>query len=1100
MHLSDSSPEGSPPPSALPSGPLQHFYSPALDLRVIIEAHIHPISNEPFIYWRQIENSFNTASFVRGVSFMVDHNEEMLEPMRIPCYPDVELEVVLAHELPVTLQKTFRGYAAAAVPDPYVDEAAQPWTPDDSVLPVSGTPSSTRDRPTVQAMINPSTLASVVYSDVAPLPLTPDTDDRSARASAQSDTNEFVYGTGLTSGVTEEQAPDVDGAADILHIEEPSRPTSRPLLSLDADSYLMHTDLGKALDRYSARMTLGDSFMQGYRGLFALYVQDFLAGQCTGAESLKMLMTGLLNKVLGEMERGIEPNIREKALTLQEEAIIALGIMQNRVQALMTKTYEPFEDTAPRLFIILRVGPQRLDRENLSNNKFRLYFLCECGKHTEQSIPVASSSSSPSIPRHHVHLVEHNGYDLTRPNAFLAKFGSYVLTVMEMLRYGITSDEFVVPSMANLGVLDGIDPLGDHDLDVITFQSALDDTMDYIKGQMDGTLKARNFSLMDIMKQAVLEGHDLCQLGSFLERDGNPRPCGDMYRIVTTEGFVKWVCTDHFLQCGDVVTYRKSIREEIIRSNTGTLDEKEGIASIICDSSASAQKFYGFLAEGGVLDLKMEFRWDASRADVKDLCSAVNSSSVTTLSLRGLTGQERSLGQGTSSQANRESRLGHLTRLMDSGKLQALSIEGFELLDSGLGLGGTPVLGLRKLEMGLGNFSKNIQGSFFRLLERLTDLVDLRLHCDDMDQVYNILQRQLRILRLPQLSVITLVSPNNSVCLNLQARIMSMMGICPTSKRMIEDHDNLTTIHMPFEDGKLASTISWFERQYGHRRQSLTVSFSTGSKQLGIITKERIEPVVEVELLYQAPIGSSRPVGQRLEGDRSVIYVRWCDNDLMGTQDLTDVSTSGNTAILDFQILKTMGVRKILQSLILHPRHDGLEIICYPCSEDVVQLIAFGLNTRSLSRLARLKLGGEYLNDWIKDISRVLGPQSLPSLEELCVAETSLSPESAKWIASMLLPRSLQRISLKDLRLASSSWSTIISSMNLSNTRHIDLSGSSISQAAFETMANKVPQNSRLETLTLCGVRWTGAFDQRECNELVWRLKTKAPSIEVKYQ
>jgi hypothetical protein len=77
MHLSDSSPEGSPPPSALPSGPLQHFYSPALDLRVIIEAHIHPISNEPFVYWRQIENSFNTASFVRGVSFMVDHNEEV---------------------------------------------------------------------------------------------------------------------------------------------------------------------------------------------------------------------------------------------------------------------------------------------------------------------------------------------------------------------------------------------------------------------------------------------------------------------------------------------------------------------------------------------------------------------------------------------------------------------------------------------------------------------------------------------------------------------------------------------------------------------------------------------------------------------------------------------------------------------------------------------------------------------------------------------------------------------------------------------------------------------------------------------------------------
>jgi len=59
---------------------------------------------------------------------------------------------------------------------------------------------------------------------------------------------------------------------------------------------------------------------------------------------------------------------------------------------------------------------------------FRLYFLCECGEHTK-----ATKSNTP----HCIHLAKHEGYDIERPSAFFQQYGSYVLTILRMLKYGI---------------------------------------------------------------------------------------------------------------------------------------------------------------------------------------------------------------------------------------------------------------------------------------------------------------------------------------------------------------------------------------------------------------------------------------------------------------------------------------------------------------------------------------------------------------------------------------------------------------------------------------------------------------------------------------
>ncbi|KAG0220689.1 hypothetical protein BGX31_010699 [Mortierella sp. GBA43] len=48
---------------------------------------------------------------------------------------------------------------------------------------------------------------------------------------------------------------------------------------------------------------------------------------------------------------------------------------------------------------------------------------------------------------HEVHMTSHPGYDLTRPKEFFDKYGSYVLTMMYMVKYGAMAAGFVVPPL-----------------------------------------------------------------------------------------------------------------------------------------------------------------------------------------------------------------------------------------------------------------------------------------------------------------------------------------------------------------------------------------------------------------------------------------------------------------------------------------------------------------------------------------------------------------------------------------------------------------------------------------------------------------------------
>src|SRR5690606_6982062 len=113
-----------------------------------------------------------------------------------------------------------------------------------------------------------------------------------------------------------------------------------------------------------------------------------------------------------------------------------------------------------------------------------------------------------------IHLAKHTGYDLLRPTEFFEKYGPYLLTMMEMVKFGIAAAGVVVPILAQLGVLDGIEEVKSQlDFTEKTFAPLLDDSISYVKdrigqGLPDADLDGGN----DLMAQEALEGADLRQL------------------------------------------------------------------------------------------------------------------------------------------------------------------------------------------------------------------------------------------------------------------------------------------------------------------------------------------------------------------------------------------------------------------------------------------------------------------------------------------------------------------------------------------------------------------------------------------------------------
>ncbi|KAG0371759.1 hypothetical protein BGX24_001232, partial [Mortierella sp. AD032] len=307
------------------------------------------------------------------------------------------------------------------------------------------------------------------------------------------------------------------------------------------------------------------------------------------------------------------------------QANIEILPIQERTHTLLTQTYELHEWPIPRLFIILPKDDSEWNCASLLDNQFKLYFLCECGEHTK----VLNGDNNNII--HHIHIAKHEGYDLQRPTEFFQKYGRYMLTLLEMIQHGFTSASYFAPAMPSVKISEAIDKLTNCQ-DTVTI-SAINQSIKYLQTLSSEQDVVKDTGTDSFAGQGTLEGAaDLRHLEVFIKSNDQDQVLGNLYRTVTEEGYVKWVCIKHYR-----LAYREQDRQAFVtavESNGGHYNHHLSRVTITLGSKIQAAGFFEALAKARcVSEMIVKFDWEGTTSDLEAFGDTLKSTAISILRL-----------------------------------------------------------------------------------------------------------------------------------------------------------------------------------------------------------------------------------------------------------------------------------------------------------------------------------------------------------------------------------------------------------------------------------------------------------------------------------
>ncbi|KAF8925261.1 hypothetical protein BGZ47_003403, partial [Haplosporangium gracile] len=371
----------------------------------------------------------------------------------------------------------------------------------------------------------------------------------------------------------------------------------------------------------------------------------------------------------------ITQQIAQKVLQLSEEMKARLILIQTKTEAILNQQLELVEYPIPRLFIVLPEELTKYDPGNWFRTKFRLHFICECGKHTEPS--------NSKVP-HHLHLAKHEGYLIREPTAFFEKYGPFLLLMLELIKFGTSVAGHVVPTLASLKGVELVDGVKQT---VESVTAKINYSLECIDSQLGKAQASLPGDFVDAEPRAAmtqqglanylsdvegLEGVELRQLGSFLKTSEEENLLGNLYRMTTSDGHVKWVCRDHY-RTGYQEKHVQKLRD-MVKLAQGEFDEQLGKITITLRSSFAAAEFYSAVIKAkGVLELVAELRWECARNDLEALHDALKKSRVPVLRL-DLGQFGTSLGRSTFSKMIPTSRFKPLYRIIELRSMKTIHV------------------------------------------------------------------------------------------------------------------------------------------------------------------------------------------------------------------------------------------------------------------------------------------------------------------------------------------------------------------------------------------------------------------------------------------
>ncbi|KAF9345198.1 hypothetical protein BGX26_003418 [Mortierella sp. AD094] len=338
---------------------------------------------------------------------------------------------------------------------------------------------------------------------------------------------------------------------------------------------------------------------------------------------------------------------------------------------------------------------------------------------------------------HEIHLARHEGYDVEKPKELFEEYGSYILTLMEIIKYGVAIGSAVIPALSHFKISENIEEIKEYvDLTEKTIGGLVDEPIAFLKDQqtntMDGIENGEDQSNYD--KLEALAGADLRRLETYLSIKDKGRVLGNLYRIVTPEGHVEWVCIDHYRENYEETAMHRL--RDVIAANKGTFLEEKGKFIVSVTSSTKANEFYKALANSrGVQELDIILAWDVTLEDLRNFHDAVSKANIIHLTVDG---------------ANFR-RYDPLMELMSNGRIQSLQLNGIDNLSQRVSISSivmAPRLRILKI-ISVIDFDDKISRSILeKILECCPSLKELDLVASKMDPSFEIIMEKLSALEL----------------------------------------------------------------------------------------------------------------------------------------------------------------------------------------------------------------------------------------------------------------------------------------------------------------------------------------------------------------
>ncbi|KAF9366718.1 hypothetical protein BGX34_009557 [Mortierella sp. NVP85] len=263
-------------------------------------------------------------------------------------------------------------------------------------------------------------------------------------------------------------------------------------------------------------------------------------------------------------------------LQRRQDMIGRYSIIQYHIQELLRSFSE--KPRFSRFFIVLPMDTGMDDEQKDSSRLFRLHLLCECDFHTMNKDGKSACE---------IHMTNHPGYDLKRPTEFFNKYGSYVLTMMYLIKHGTITSGFVVPPLAHSKLVSRIEATqGQIGITRNNIIQLVDDTIIYLEDVAHSTDSDMDTTLHWSQAPANLE-----ELKSHLDVNEGEHFPGSLYQLITQEQHYSWVCSEH--RSESAIQRLK----DTVNAIDGTYTEESSKIDIKVTSDAALKQLYDVILQ-----------------------------------------------------------------------------------------------------------------------------------------------------------------------------------------------------------------------------------------------------------------------------------------------------------------------------------------------------------------------------------------------------------------------------------------------------------------------------------------------------------------------